>query len=150
MQHEFYDIYSFPPVLGELDIHLLAEGNHLASYRKLGAHPMVHEGVEGIAFAVWAPNARRVSVVGDFNDWDGRRMPMRNIGGFWELFVPGLRPGHLYKYEILGARWAAFAAEGGSASRARRKAAEHGLDHRRPVAPSMAGRQVDGGALAIQ
>jgi len=102
-QHEFYDLYSFPPVLGEVDIHLLAEGNHLASYRKLGAHPLVHEGVEGVAFAVWAPNARRVSVVGDFNGWDGRRMPMRNVGGFWELFVPGLRPGHLYKYEILGA-----------------------------------------------
>ena len=102
-QHEFYDIYSFPPVLGEIDIHLLAEGSHLASYRKLGAHPLVHEGVEGVAFAVWAPNAHRVSVVGDFNGWDGRRMPMRNVGGFWELFVPGLRPGHLYKYEILGA-----------------------------------------------
>jgi 1,4-alpha-glucan branching enzyme len=102
-QHEFYDVYSFPPVLGEIDIHLLAEGNHLASHRKLGAHPLVHEGVEGVAFAVWAPNARRVSVVGDFNGWDGRRMPMRNVGGFWELFVPGLRPGHLYKYEILGA-----------------------------------------------
>ena len=102
-QHEFYDVYSFPPVLGEIDIHLLAEGNHLASYRKLGAHPLVHEGVEGVAFAVWAPNAHRVSVVGDFNGWDGRRMPMRNVGGFWELFVPGLRPGHLYKYEIVGA-----------------------------------------------
>ena len=61
--------------------------------------------VEGVAFAVWAPNARRVSVVGDFNAWDGRRMPMRRreASGFWELFVPGLRPGHLYKYEILGA-----------------------------------------------
>ena len=103
VQHEFYDIYGFPPVLGELDIHLLAEGNHLASYRKLGAHPLLHEGVEGVAFAVWAPNARRVSVVGDFNGWDGRRMPMRNVSGFWELFVPGLRPGRLYKYEIIGA-----------------------------------------------
>ena len=102
-QHEFYDLYSFPPVLGEIDIHLLAEGNHLASYRKLGAHLLIHEGVDGVAFAVWAPNARRVSVVGDFNAWDGRRMPMRRVGGFWELFVPGLRPGHLYKYEILGA-----------------------------------------------
>jgi 1,4-alpha-glucan branching enzyme len=102
-QREFYDIYSFPPVLGEIDIHLLAEGNHLASYRKLGAHPLVHEGIEGVAFAVWAPNARRVSLVGDFNAWDGRRMPMRNVGGFWDLFVPGLRPGRLYKYEILGA-----------------------------------------------
>src|SRR5262249_37550565 len=103
VQHEFYDIYGFPPVLGELDLYLLREGNHLASYRKLGAHPVVHDGVEGVAFAVWAPNARRVSVVGDFNAWDGRRMPMRNVSGFWELFVPGLRAGHLYKYEILGA-----------------------------------------------
>src|SRR3954451_12571040 len=101
--HEFDGAYRFGPVLGELDIHLLIEGNHLASYQKLGAAPGRHEGVEGVAFAVWAPNARRVSVVGDFNAWDGRRMPMRNIGGFWDLFVPGLRPGHLYKYEILGA-----------------------------------------------
>src|SRR5262249_19097669 len=84
--------------------YLLAEGNHLASYRKLGAHPLLHEGVEGVSFAVWAPNALRASVVGDFNDWDGRRMPMRRRPeiGVWELFVPGLRPGHLYKYELLG------------------------------------------------
>ncbi|HEY4472013.1 MAG TPA: alpha-amylase family glycosyl hydrolase, partial [Stellaceae bacterium] len=103
--HEFDDVYRFPPVLGELDIHLLVEGNHLASYQKLGAHAVVHDGVEGVAFAVWAPNAQRVSVVGDFNAWDGRRMPMRkrHAGGFWEIFVPGLRPGHQYKYELLGA-----------------------------------------------
>ncbi len=101
---EFDDIYRFSLVLGELDLHLLAEGNHFASYKKLGAHPITHEGVEGVAFAVWAPNARSVSVVGDFNSWDGRRMPMRLRGatGFWELFVPGLRPGHLYKYQMLG------------------------------------------------
>jgi 1,4-alpha-glucan branching enzyme len=101
---EFDDIYRFPPVLGELDVHLLAEGSHHASYQKLGAHPIVHDGALGIAFAVWAPNARRVSVVGDFNAWDGRRMPMRkwHAGGFWEIFVPGLVPGHLYKYELLG------------------------------------------------
>ncbi|HZU91520.1 MAG TPA: 1,4-alpha-glucan branching protein GlgB [Stellaceae bacterium] len=101
---EFEDVYRFGPVLGDLDIHLLVEGNHLASYQKLGAHAIVHEGVEGVAFAVWAPNARRVSVVGDFNAWDGRRMPMRrrHAGGFWEIFVPALRPGHLYKYEIVG------------------------------------------------
>src|SRR5439155_292735 len=88
-----------------LDVHLLVEGNHLASYQKLGAHAVLHDGVEGVAFAVWAPNAQRVSLVGDFNAWDGRRMPMRkrHAGGFWELFVPGLRPGHLYKYELLGA-----------------------------------------------
>ncbi|MGH7052925.1 MAG: 1,4-alpha-glucan branching protein GlgB [Stellaceae bacterium] len=101
---EFEDAYRFGPVLGDLDIHLLVEGNHLASYQKLGTHAIVHEGVEGVAFAVWAPNARRVSPVGDFNSWDGRRLPMRrrHAGGFWEIFVPGLRPGPLYKYEILG------------------------------------------------
>jgi len=103
--HEFDDVYRFPPVLGELDVYLLAEGNHLASYRKLGAHPIVHDGVAGVAFAVWAPNAGRVSVVGDFNYWDGRRMPMRRHqgGGFWEIFVPGIGPGDCYKYEIMGA-----------------------------------------------
>ena len=104
-RNEFDDVYRFSPVLGELDIYLLVEGNHLASYQKLGAHSIVHEGTEGVAFALWAPNARRVSVVGDFNAWDSRRMPMRRreASGFWELFVPGLRPGRLYKYEILGA-----------------------------------------------
>ncbi|HVB17030.1 MAG TPA: alpha-amylase family glycosyl hydrolase, partial [Stellaceae bacterium] len=102
--HEFEDIYRFSPVLGDLDVHLLVEGSHLASYHKLGAHPMVHDGIDGVAFALWAPNATRVSVVGDFNAWDGRRMPMRKRhgGGLWEIFVPGLRPGHLYKYELLG------------------------------------------------
>ena len=100
---EFEDAYRFGPVLGELDIHLLIEGNHLTSYQKLGAHALVHQGVAGVAFAVWAPNARRVSLVGDFNAWDGRRLPMRRRdGGFWEIFVPGLEPGHLYKYEIVG------------------------------------------------
>jgi 1,4-alpha-glucan branching enzyme len=101
---EFEDIYRFPPVLGELDVHLLAEGDHRESYEKLGAHSVVHDGVAGVAFAVWAPNAQRVSIVADFNAWDGRRMPMRrrHAGGFWELFVPGLASGHLYKYEILG------------------------------------------------
>ncbi|MER2509117.1 MAG: 1,4-alpha-glucan branching enzyme, partial [Amaricoccus sp.] len=99
------DPYRFPPILGELDEHLLGEGRHLDLYRRLGAHPMRIEGVDGVAFAVWAPNARRVSVVGDFNSWDGRRNPMRKrIGaGVWELFMPGLEAGVLYKYEILGA-----------------------------------------------
>jgi 1,4-alpha-glucan branching enzyme len=101
---EFDDIYRFPPVLGEIDLHLLAEGNHFASYNKLGAHPIVHHGVDGVAFAVWAPNAGSISVVGDFNAWDGRPMPMRRRGasGVWELFVPGLQPGHLYKYQLHG------------------------------------------------
>jgi 1,4-alpha-glucan branching enzyme len=101
---EFEDVYSFSPVLGDLDLHLLVEGTHFKSYEKLGAHRITHDGVAGVAFAVWAPNARRVSVVGDFNGWDGRRMPMRlrHAGGIWELFVPGLPAGTLYKYELLG------------------------------------------------
>jgi 1,4-alpha-glucan branching enzyme len=100
----FDDVYRFSPVLGELDTHLLVEGSHLESHRKLGAHLMTLDGVAGVGFAVWAPNARRVSVVGDFNRWDGRRMPMRrrHAGGFWEIFVPGLGPGTRYKYEIVG------------------------------------------------
>lgn len=98
------DPYRFGPVLGDLDEHLLAEGRHEDFYRKLGAHPVKHEGVDGVSFAVWAPNARRVSVVGDFNAWDGRRHAMRRRlgGGVWELFVPALGPGALYKFEILG------------------------------------------------
>ena len=99
------DPYRFPPVLGELDEYLLGEGRHHDQYRQLGAHPREMEGIKGVAFAVWAPNAQRVSVVGEFNAWDGRRHPMRKrIGvGVWELFVPGLQRGEVYKYEILGA-----------------------------------------------
>ncbi len=108
------------------------------------------EGVEGVAFAVWAPNARRLSVVGDFNAWDGRRMPMRRRQGigFWELFVPGLRPGRLYKYEIVGAGRGVAAAEGRPAGRAIRTAAGHCVDRRRAVAARLAGRSLDGAALA--
>ncbi|MGM0586206.1 MAG: 1,4-alpha-glucan branching protein GlgB [Pseudomonadota bacterium] len=99
------DPYAFGPILGELDEYLLAEGRHEDLYRRLGAHPCAHEGVEGVSFAVWAPNARRVSVVGDFNAWDGRRHPMRRRlgGGVWEIFLPGLARGTVYKYEILDA-----------------------------------------------
>ena len=98
------DPYRFPPILGELDVYLLAEGNHLRLYEKLGAHPTTLEGVDGTAFAVWAPNASRVSVVGPFNGWDGRRHPMRKRieCGVWELFVPGVDAGETYKFEILG------------------------------------------------
>jgi 1,4-alpha-glucan branching enzyme len=101
---EFADVYAFPPLLGDLDIHLLAEGTHHESYNVLGAHCREHKGVGGVAFAVWAPNARRVSVVGDFNDWDGRRYPMRlrHAVGVWEIFIPDLGSGHAYKYEIVG------------------------------------------------
>src|SRR5258706_7307256 len=99
---EVEDPYRFRPVLGELDLHLIAEGNHLELYTKLGAHEMNVEGVPGTLFAVWAPNARRVSVVGSFNDWDGRRHPMRcHYGsGVWEIFLPGIRAGAIYKFEI--------------------------------------------------
>jgi 1,4-alpha-glucan branching enzyme len=99
---EIDDPYRFGSTLGEMDIYLLSEGTHLRLYEKLGAHPTVMDGVEGVAFAVWAPSARRVSVVGHFNNWDGRRHLMRPIGssGVWGLFVPGLRPGDIYKYEI--------------------------------------------------
>jgi 1,4-alpha-glucan branching enzyme len=97
------DPYSMGPVLGELDEHLLGEGAHEDLWTRLGARPMRHEGVDGVAFAVWAPNARRVSVVGPFNAWDGRRHPMRRRGGVWEVFVPALIPGDAYKFEIVGA-----------------------------------------------
>jgi 1,4-alpha-glucan branching enzyme len=90
------------PVLGDLDVYLLREGTHLHVYEVLGAHVRTFDGVTGTAFAVWAPNARRVSVVGDFNAWDGRRDPMwlRRECGVWELFVPGVGPGTRYKYEL--------------------------------------------------
>ncbi|ALJ35527.1 1,4-alpha-glucan branching protein GlgB [Azospirillum brasilense] len=102
---EFEDAYRFWSVLGELDIHLLAEGTHLKSFERLGAHPREIDGVAGVAFAVWAPNARRVSVVGDFCDWDGRRLPMRKRteAGVWEIFVPHATVGQRYKFEIKGA-----------------------------------------------
>jgi 1,4-alpha-glucan branching enzyme len=101
---EFDDIYSFPPVLGDLDVHLLSEGRHTESDSVMGAHARTINGVAGIAFALWAPNARRVSVIGEFNAWDGRRYPMRlrQGAGLWEIFVPDLAAGHLYKFEILG------------------------------------------------
>jgi len=99
---ELEDPYRFPPLLSDFDLHLLGEGRHLDLYDKLGAHPMTVDGVDGVGFVVLAPNAQRVSVVGDFNFWDGRRHPMRVRGnGYWELFVPGCRAGDRYKYEIL-------------------------------------------------
>jgi 1,4-alpha-glucan branching enzyme len=98
---ELEDPYRFPPVLSDFDLYLLGEGNHLRLYDKLGAHPMQMDGIDGVAFVVWAPNARRVSVVGDFNMWDGRRHAMRVRGnGWWEIFIPGARTGDKYKYEI--------------------------------------------------
>ncbi|MBF0177594.1 MAG: 1,4-alpha-glucan branching protein GlgB [Magnetococcales bacterium] len=98
------DPYRYPHVLGDMDVHLIGEGSHLALYDVLGAHPRVLEGVSGVTFAVWAPGAQRVSVVGSFNQWDGRRhvMRYRSECGVWELFIPGLVAGEFYKYEIVG------------------------------------------------
>ena len=97
-----YDPYSFPSTISEHDLFLFGEGRLYQGYRMLGAQPMESLGVAGVRFAVWAPNAERVSVVGDFNRWDGRVHPMRSLGssGVWEIFIPELPPGSLYKFEI--------------------------------------------------
>ena len=100
------DPYRFLPSLGEMDIYLISEGTHRALWQVLGAHPRQLDGVDGVGFAVWAPNAQGVSVVGDFCRWDERRLPMRRLGasGVYELFVPGVWAGALYKYRIIGPR----------------------------------------------
>lgn len=102
---QFYikeDEYRFPSVLGDIDVYLMAEGNHLEMYKRLGAHVMEMDGIKGVGFAVWAPNAKRVSVVGGFNNWDGRAHVMRKhpTCGVWDIFIPGIGAGELYKYEI--------------------------------------------------
>jgi 1,4-alpha-glucan branching enzyme len=99
---EVFDPYSFPPLLSDFDLHLIAEGTHYKKYEKLGAHVREVAGVHGVHFAVWAPNAQRVSVVGDFNGWDGRCHPMgvRGSSGVWELFIPELQRGERYKFEV--------------------------------------------------
>jgi len=101
------DPYRYQPqVWGELDVYLFGEGNHHKVYEKLGAHPLVIEGVSGVYFSVWAPNAKNVSVLGDFNYWDGRPHQMRRLGlsGIWEVFIPGVQVGAIYKYEIKNAQ----------------------------------------------
>jgi 1,4-alpha-glucan branching enzyme len=105
-EHIIDDPYRFGTLLPDIDVWLLAEGTHLRPYEKMGAHLCTLDGVEGVSFAVWAPNAQRVSVVGDFNFWDGRRHPMRlrRENGIWELFIPGVGEGQLYKFEILDYR----------------------------------------------
>jgi 1,4-alpha-glucan branching enzyme len=102
-EREIYDPYGFPPILGDLDAFLIGEGRHWRLFEKLGAHPDEYGGISGVRFAVWAPNALRASVVGDFNSWDGRRHPMRKRieCGVWELFIPGIRLGSIYKFELL-------------------------------------------------
>ncbi len=99
------DAYAYAPVLGPMDDWLIGEGTHANLYDRLGAHALEHEGTRGVHFAVWAPNARRVAVVGDFNLWDGRRhvMRLRHGTGVWEIFVPAIGEGTLYKYEVIGA-----------------------------------------------
>ena len=103
---ELDDPYRFGPWLGDLDVWLLAEGQHLRPWQKLGAHPTTLDGTPGTAFAVWAPHAQRVSVVGDFNGWDGRRHPMRwrPECGVWEIFLPQVQAGALYKFEVIDAQ----------------------------------------------
>jgi 1,4-alpha-glucan branching enzyme len=100
--HTFFDSYAFLPQLTDFDLQLFGEGNHFKIFEKLGAHFRVINGVGGIEFAVWAPSARSVSVIGDFNDWDRRSHAMRALGnsGVWEMFIPGLDDGTVYKYEI--------------------------------------------------
>jgi 1,4-alpha-glucan branching enzyme len=100
--HYFYDPYVFPPLIDDFDLHLFCHGKHLHIYNILGAHLLEVDGITGVRFATWAPNASRVSVMGDFNQWDGRCHPMRSRGnsGVWELFIPGLKVDELYKYEI--------------------------------------------------
>ena len=101
---DFEDPYRFGPVLSAFDLHLLGEGTHRRAFNRLGAHPMSIDGVVGTGFAVWAPNAEAVSVVGDFNDWDGRRHAMRKHpgAGVWDLFIPDMAAGSAYKFEIKG------------------------------------------------
>ncbi|HMA13011.1 MAG TPA: 1,4-alpha-glucan branching protein GlgB [Steroidobacteraceae bacterium] len=101
-RHSRVDPYSFGPSVSDGDLALFASGGHVEAWRMLGAHPARFDGIDGVRFAVWAPNAERVSVVGPFCDWDGRRLPMRVLGssGVWELFLPGLAVGEIYKFEI--------------------------------------------------
>jgi 1,4-alpha-glucan branching enzyme len=99
---EIVDPYRFGQVISDFDLHLFAEGTHYRAWEKLGSHCLTIDGVEGVHFAVWAPNAQRVSVTGDFNRWDGRAQVMRRLvpSGVWEIFIPGLKDGDCYKYEI--------------------------------------------------
>ena len=131
----FVDPYRFAPTLGELDLHLIGEGRHYRLWEALGARVTTIDGVAGTAFAVWAPAARGVSVVGDFIGWDDRRTPLRSLGssGVWELFVPAARTGDLYKYSVLGADGArtlradplALAAEAPPATASRIASSQH-------------------------
>jgi 1,4-alpha-glucan branching enzyme len=102
IEHEQHDPWAFRQEwMGELDRHLFAEGNHHHIWNRMGAHVVERDGVAGVMFCLWAPNARSVAVLGDFNSWDGRHHPMQSrLGGCWELFIPGLQSGTIYKYEV--------------------------------------------------
>jgi 1,4-alpha-glucan branching enzyme len=132
-RHAFIDPYSFAPTLSPADLAMLASGGHVEAWRMLGAHPARIDGIAGVRFAVWAPNAERVSVVGPFCDWDGRRLPMRVLGGsgVWELFLPGLAVGEIYKFEIASRHGGASAAEDRSVRARDGNAAGDGLDRHR-------------------
>ena len=129
---ETEDPYSFDLLLGDLDLHLIGEGTHYELGRCLGAQAMTIGGVEGVRFAVWAPNARRVSVVGSFNTWDGRRHPMRlrHEAGVWELFVPAHRTRGALQIRDPRSRRSAAGAEGRSSGARKRGLAGHLLDRR--------------------
>ena len=131
---EVDDPYRFGEILGELDVYLIGEGNHLQIYEKLGAHPMAMEGVAGVGFLVWAPSATRVSVVGNFNDWDGRRHPMRKRHGMRRVGAvhPGHRPGRGLQVRDQGTAGRAAAAQGGPLRLRRRAPAAHRLGGARP------------------
>jgi 1,4-alpha-glucan branching enzyme len=106
----FRDPYAFPPTLGDLDLHLFAEGKHESIYHKLGSHVRRVNRIRGVSFAVWAPHAEGISVVGNFNGWDGRLHQLRNLhgSGVWEIFIPDMSEGELYKYELRSRGWAPF------------------------------------------
>jgi len=112
VEQEFKDPYCFGPVLTDFDLHLIGEGTHYKNYEKLGAHVIEVQGVTGVHFGVWAPNASHVTVIGDFNNWDRRRHPMRLLGvsGIWELFIPGMGEGEVYKF-FVKSRYHNFEAE---------------------------------------
>ena len=130
---DLHDPYRFWPTLGEVDLHLIGEGRHERLWDVLGARPQTHQGVDGTAFAVWAPNARAVRVVGDWNSWDGRLHPMRTLGssGVWELFVPEAEVGHRYRFEIVGADGALRAQGRPHGQRHRDAAGQRQRHHRR-------------------
>ena len=142
------DPYAFPPTLGEIDLYLAGEGRHEELYEKLGAHVAEIDGATGVAFAVWAPSARSVSVVGDFNSWDGRLHPMRSLGasGIWELFIPGVPEGSRYKFELRAPGRRHPAARRPVRLRGR-AAAQDGLG-RQPHALRVDRRRLDGAAPA--